>query len=274
MYCYIQLQSTRRIFYYSKRNKEETVDLRLNSPRRFSLLFLKLFFALFFISYAAHAQVQRDNEAGNISNNTAILTAGFLGLNGVYNNELFAPYEVLQHTYSQGSSQYIRPFIVTPDGKPFTTFEGVQIIPDYSFENAPPIDILVIPSMKTSKTEVLENKTVIHWIAETQKNATYVMTFCWGAFPLAATGALNGRYATTFPYDNNKLAAMFPSVKIRRGVSFVVDGKYITSVGGHPSHESALYLVERLYSKKMARKIAKGMVMDWKLSNVKYFEKK
>ncbi len=126
--------------------------------------------------------------------------------------------------------------------------------------------------MKTSKTDVLENETVIHWVVETQENALYVMAFCCGG--LAATGSLDGRYATTFPYDNNELAAMFPSIKVRRGVNFVVDGKYITSVGGHPSHESALYLVERVYSKKLSRKIAKGMVMEWNLSKVKYFEKR
>jgi len=79
-----------------------------------------------------------------------VLNAAFVCVEGVYNSELMAPYDVLQHSFYRDSTNYIRCFIVTPDGQPFTTFEGIRITPDYSFENAPPVDILVIPSTKTS----------------------------------------------------------------------------------------------------------------------------
>ncbi len=50
---------------------------------------------------------------------------------------------------------------------------------------------------------------------------------------------------------------------VRYGTNFVVDGKYITSVGGHPSHEPALYLVEQIYSREVAKSIAKDFAMRW-----------
>jgi transcriptional regulator GlxA family with amidase domain len=53
--------------------------------------------------------------------------------------------------------------------------------------------------------------------------------------------------------------------------SFVVDGKYITSVGGAASYEPALYLVERLYSREYAVRTAKGLVIDWDLRKVAHF---
>jgi transcriptional regulator GlxA family with amidase domain len=108
------------------------------------------------------------------------------------------------------------------------------------------------------------------WIKTVEKQASYVVTLCWGAFPLAATGALDGHSATTFPFDRQKLSKMFPNVRVRYGVNFVVDGKYITSVGGHPSHEPMLYLVEKIYSPKFARSIAKELVMDWDLREVSH----
>ena len=79
-----------------------------------------------------------------------VLNAAFVCVEDVDNSELMAPYDVLQHSFYRDSTSYIRCFIVTPDGEPFTTFEGIRITPDYSFENAPPVDILVIPSTKTS----------------------------------------------------------------------------------------------------------------------------
>jgi transcriptional regulator GlxA family with amidase domain len=197
-----------------------------------------------------------------------VLNAGFLCVEKVYNSELMAPYDVLQHTVFRDPENYIRCFIVTPDGKPFVTFEGIRITPDYSFEDAPSIDILVIPSTETSMTADLENTRLIGWLERTVETASYVITVCDGAFPLAATGALDGRTATTFPADRDKLAEKFPQIDVRHDVNFVADGNLITSVGGALSYEPALYLVERLYSTESARRVAKGLVLDWDLSKV------
>ena len=103
------------------------------------------------------------------------------------------------------------------------------------------------------------------------KTASYVVTLCDGAFPLAATGALNGRVATTFPGDRDRLKEMFPEIDVRYDVNFVVDGKFITSVGGALSYEPALYLVEKLYSKENAHRTGEGLVLDWDLEKVPHF---
>jgi len=222
-----------------------------------------LFGALVFIN-----AYQKDLFAQSNNNSTKILNAAFVCVDGVYNSELMAPYDVLQHTFYRDSTNYVRCFIVTPDGKPMVTFEGIRITPDYSFENAPPVDILIIPSTETSMTADLTNTIYMSWVNKTAESASHVITVCDGAFPLAASGALNGRVATTFPADRNHLAEMFPEVTVKYDVNFVVDGKYITSVGGALSYEPAFYLVEKLYSTKNAKRIAKGLVWDWELAEV------
>lgn len=40
----------------------------------------------------------------------SILTAGFVALDRVYNTELVAPYDVLEHTYYRDSTRFIAPF--------------------------------------------------------------------------------------------------------------------------------------------------------------------
>lgn len=222
-----------------------------------------LFGALVFIN-----TYQKNLFAQSNNNSTKILNAAFVCVDGVYNSELMAPYDVLQHTFYRDSTNYVRCFIVTPDGKPMVTFEGIRITPDYSFENAPPVDILIIPSTETSMTADLTNTIYMSWVNKTAESASHVITVCDGAFPLAASGALNGRVATTFPADRNHLAEMFPEVTVKYDVNFVVDGKYITSVGGALSYEPAFYLVEKLYSTKNAKRIAKGLVWDWELAEV------
>lgn len=192
-----------------------------------------------------------------------VLTAGFVGIDGVYNSELMAPYDVVQHSVFRDSVNYIAPFIVSPDGQPFTTFEGITITPHYSFDDAPAIDILIIPSTEGSMSADLDNEALMTWLKQAVERAQYVVTTCDGAFPLAATGALDGRAATTFPADRDRLAEMFPEVDVRYDANFVVDGKFITSVGGALSYEPALYLVEMLYGYEHARRTAEGLVLDW-----------
>ncbi len=194
---------------------------------------------------------------------TGVLTAGFVGLEQVYNSELMAPYDILQHSVFRDSVNHVETFVVSPEGQPFTTFEGITITPHYSFENAPEIDILVIPSTGNSMGADLENEAFMAWLKKAVARAQYVITVCDGAFPLAATGVLDGRQATTFPADRDRLAEMFPNVEVLYDANFVVDGKFITSVGGALSYEPALYLVEALYGLDHAQQTAGGLVLDW-----------
>ncbi len=195
-----------------------------------------------------------------------VLTAGFVALEGVYNSELMAPYDILHHSVFRDSLNYVEPFVVAATMEPLTTFEGIQITPHYSFENVPPIDILVIPSTSGSMDRDLDNKEFMDWLQRVIPQSRYVITVCDGAFPLAATGALDGREATTFPADRELFASMFSKVDVAYDVNFAVDDRFITSVGGALSYEPALYLLERLYGKAHARETATGLVLDWNLS--------
>ena len=196
------------------------------------------------------------------------LYAAFVAVDGVYNSELMAPYDVLQHSVFRDSVNYIEPYLVTPDGSELTTFEGLKIIPHYSFETAPEAQILVVPSTSGSMSEDLENEPYVNWIREAAEKANWIITVCDGAFPLAATGLLKGRQVTTFPADRHSLAGMFPDITVRFDRRLVVDDKFITSVGGALSYEPALYLVEQLYGIDHAKRTAQGIVLDWDLSNI------
>ena len=200
----------------------------------------------------------------------AQLNAAFLVVDGVYNSELIAPMDVLHHTIFH-SDKGIKVFTVAPVRDTITTFEGLKIIPDFSYstDSLPRIDILVVPSAKNSMGSDLENKELIAFVKKTGKEASYIMSLCDGAFVLATAGLLDTYECTTFPGDVEKFRLAFPQLKVHEGISFVHDRKAITSAGGAKSYDPALYLVELLYGKPAAEGIGKGLVIDWKLSEVK-----
>jgi transcriptional regulator GlxA family with amidase domain len=192
----------------------------------------------------------------------------FVAVDGVYNSELIAPYDVLQHSVFRDPNNYIRTAIVAPEKKSFTTFEGIEMMPHYSFADAPPADILIIPSAEHSLDQDLEDLRLIEFLRLAVARAEWVITVCDGAFPLAKTGALDGRAATTFPADRDRLKELFPKIDVKYQERLVVDGKFITSVGGGLSYEPAFWLVEKLYGKEHAAASAKGLVWDWDLSKI------
>ena len=161
-------------------------------------------------------------------------------------------------------------FTVAASLDPVTTFEGVRILPDFSYmdKNLPKIDILVVPSAEHHLDTDLENEELINFVKTTADNALYVTSHCDGAFVLAKSGILDNIESTTFPGDIDKYKATFPHLTVHEDVFFVHDGRFITSAGGARSFEAALYLTEVLYGKEIARSIAGGLVIDWDLETV------
>lgn len=194
----------------------------------------------------------------------------FLIMDGVYNTELTAPYDIFQHTQYRDSIKAMNVFTVANTLNPITSFEGMRILPDYDYltDSLPPIDILVVPSAEHHLDSDLQDKKMLDFVRRVDKNAKFVTSHCDGAFVLAQAGLLNYAQSTTFPSDLDLYKKTFPQLSVQRDVLFVHDGKYITSAGGAKSFEAALYLCEYLYGATVARRLAKGLVIDWDLTIV------
>lgn len=194
----------------------------------------------------------------------------FLIMDGTYNTELTAPYDIFQHTIYRKNIKSMNVFTVANTDAAITTFEGIRILPDFNYlkDSIPQIDILIVPSAEHHLDSDLEDENMINFIKKVDKNALFITSHCDGAFVLAKAGLLNNSVSTTFPGDIDKMRKMFPNLDIRKEILFVHDGKYITSAGGAKSFEAALYLCEYLYGKNIARSLAKGLVIDWNLEEV------
>lgn len=194
--------------------------------------------------------------------------AAFLMIDGVYNSELMAPYDIFQHTIFHADGG-INVFTVNETMDTVTTFEGLKLIPHYAFDSPdlPEIDILVVPSAKHNMDSDLENEKLINWVAETGRKADYVMSLCDGAFVLAKAGLVDGKESTTFPTDITRYKETFPTLKVHEEVSFVHDDNLLTSAGGAKSYDVSLYLVHHLYGDKVAKGVGRGLVIGWDVND-------
>lgn len=197
----------------------------------------------------------------------------FLIMEGTYNTEFTAPYDIFQHTQFRKGIKAMNTFTVANTDRAITTFEGLRILPDFNYLNdsIPEIDILVVPSAEHHLDSDLEDTAMLDFVKKVDKNAMLVTSHCDGAFVLAKAGLLNSHWSTTFPSDIGTYKKMFPEIKVKDSVLFVHDGKYITSAGGAKSFEAALYICEYLYGKEIAESIAGGLVINWDLKQVPRF---
>jgi len=200
----------------------------------------------------------------------AMYQVAFLIMDGVYNTELTAPYDIFQHTQYREGIKKMNTFLVADTKDPITSFEGIRMLPDYDYttDEIPPIDILIVPSAEHHLDTDLDNEKMISWVKEVGQKAQFVTSHCDGSFVLAKAGLLDHVASTTFPSDVKLYKEKFPHLDVRDEVLFVHDGKYITSAGGAKSFEAALYLAEHLYGDSIARSLAGGLVIDWKLDEV------
>lgn len=194
----------------------------------------------------------------------------FLIMDGTFNTEFTAPYDIFQHTQYREQIKAMNVFTIANTLNPIITFEGLRILPDYDYtkDRLPQIDILVVPSAEHHLDSDLKDTTMINFIKKIDKTALFMTSHCDGAFVLAKAGVLDSVTSTTFPSDIEAYRTKFPNLKVKDSVLFVHDGKYITSAGGAKSFEAALYLCEYLYGKEIAQSLAKGLVIDWDLNKI------
>lgn len=197
----------------------------------------------------------------------------FLIMDGVYNTEFTAPYDIFQHTRYRDNIKAMNTFTVANTLDPITSFEGIRILPDFDYTQdvLPKIDILVVPSAEHHLDSDLKDTTMLNFVKKVDRESLFMTSHCDGAFVLAKTGLLDSVASTTFPSDIPTYKKMFPHLEVKDSVLFVHDGKYITSAGGAKSFEAALYLAELLYGKEIAQSLAKGLVIDWNVESVPKF---
>ncbi len=213
------------------------------------------------------------NEKGAPSLNPEYYNVAFLIMDGTYNTELTAPFDIFQHTQYRKNIKAMNTFTVANTTDPIITFEGIRLIPDFDYtkDSIPKIDILVVPSAEHHLDTDLNDTVMLNFVKRVDKEALFVTSHCDGAFVLAKAGLLDKVFSTTFPSDIGRYRDMFPHLKIKDSVLFVHDGKYITSAGGAKSFEAALYLAELLYGKEIAESLARGLVIDWDVDTVPKF---
>jgi transcriptional regulator GlxA family with amidase domain len=216
--------------------------------RRYVLLPVACLLA-FLVAGTAWAQTPQKPAGGPI-------TVGILLLNKPFITEFAGPLDVYHHV----PAEKLKVFIISDTDQELVTYEGMPFRANYTIDNAPKIDVLVVPSGAGSLEADLKNTRVINWLKKVAPEAKFITSHCQGAFLLGQAGLLDNKDATTFPDNTEELQKSYPTCRVQKDRRVVVDGNLITSPGGLASYEAALYVVEQLFGKDQALTVATALV--------------
>lgn len=93
------------------------------------------------------------------------------------------------------------------------------------------------------------------------KPGTRMVAICTGSFVLAAAGLLEGRPVTTHWREADRLARLFPGVKVDPNVLFIDDGDVLTSAGVVAGIDLCLHIVRRDHGSAVANQVARACVV-------------
>ena len=168
------------------------------------------------------------------------------------------PYEVFSTTSELNDHKAFKVFTVSEDGGAIKSVNGLIVIPDYSFDNHPKIDILIIPGGEGTKNEIKKKK-VMEWVNKTQGSAEIMATVCSGARIPAVLGLLDGLEATTHHSVIEDVKKLAPKVTIDHTKRFIDNGKIMTSGGISAGIDLSLHIVKKLCGEETANKTMEYM---------------
>lgn len=189
-------------------------------------------------------------------------TIGILIFEGFLTNEVVAPMDVFTKKNAQGE-QLFNIVLIAKENKLYESEEGLKVLPDFTIEQTPNLDVLVIPSSyhpeKQTKDQVL-----IDFIQAQNKTTDYIASHCAGAFLLGESGVANNKKIVTYVTGGKSLQKDYPELKVMDDskVAVMEDGKIFSSNGSLVSYLGSLELLEKLTNTDHRKAVESELLLD------------
>ncbi len=193
------------------------------------------------------------NEKRSVSN------IGILLFEDVEELDFAGPWEVF--TMAAMGREDVRIFTVAEREGPVRCAKGLRVLADYTFENAPPLDVVLVPGGQGTRREV-DNPVLIDWLAKASERCVWVTSVCTGALLLHEAGPARGKRITTHWGFVEALRERAPDATVLSDTRYVNDGNLVTAAGVSAGIDMALWLTGQIWGVEAARTTQRLMEYD------------
>ncbi len=187
---------------------------------------------------------------------------GLLMYPGVLTTEVTAAADVFAKPTEAGV-QLFNVITIAETSTPIVSEEGLKIVPDYTFENCPPLKVLFVPSAYDMYAQV-HNARIVEFIKEKNKETDYTVSNCAGAQLIGASGIADGKKIVTWIGGGKQLQKDYPNLIVQNDslVTYIEDGKFISSNGNLASYISSLELLEKMTGPEHRKFVESYLYLD------------
>lgn len=194
----------------------------------------------------------------------ASFNIGFVIFPNITQLDFTGPFEVLSRIATPPALDRTSEFadakvlILAKTLAPVVSDRGLQLLPNCTFADAPPLDLICIPGGGGVIGAIADPET-LEFVRRQGQQARYVTSVCMGSFVLGAAGLLNGRKVTT----HWAYADLLPMVGASHEKARVVhDGNVITAAGVSAGIDFAFSVVAELAGRQVAEAIQLAIEYD------------
>jgi len=185
------------------------------------------------------------------------LQIGILAFPNLEELDAIGPWEVLTWASKQEQAD-MKVMTIGSAGREITCAKGLNIVADYTIDDHPPLDIILVPGGMGTRPIFKDGGPEIDWIKKVAPNCTWITSVCTGALLLHRAGYLDGKRATTH-WRSIDMLRDAGNTEVLADVRFVRDGNVVTSAGVSAGIDMALWLVGEIYGSDFARFVQKGI---------------
>jgi AraC family transcriptional regulator, transcriptional activator FtrA len=140
--------------------------------------------------------------------------------------------------------------------RPLVTSAGWTIDTPHGLEAVADADTVVVPACPHSPP-----REMVDALRAAYERGARMISFCAGAWALAAAGILDGRSATTHWMHAKDLGVKYPKIRVNADALYVDEGQVLTSAGTAGGIDLALHVVRLDHGPEVANHVARRMVV-------------
>ena len=163
----------------------------------------------------------------------------------------------LANRFAGGNRQYYDVVLVSEDGAPVTSWNGLRVGVDSGLIDLHRNDTLIVCAGVDAPAG--SSRRIINWLRRETRKGMDFGALSSGAWTLAMAGLLGGKKITTHWEYASAISETFPDVEVQESI-YTVDGRVFTCAGSASSMDLMLDRINSDYGAELATWVADQMI--------------
>ena len=163
----------------------------------------------------------------------------------------------LANRFAGGKRRYYECLLISEDGDPVTSWNGLSVGVDAGLIDLHRNDTLIVCAGVDAAAG--SSRKVVNWLRRETRKGIDFGALSSGAFILAQAGLLSGKRITTHWEYATAISETFPDVEMQESI-FTVDGRVFTCAGSASSMDLMLERIHSDYGAELATWVADQMI--------------